>query len=711
MYPKVNHDTCIRCNLCNKVCPAQSQELKNEAHPTCYATWNKDPAIRAQSSSGGVFSLLAGRILREGGYVCGAVIESGYVRHTLISHEEQLSALRGSKYVQSDMGDCYAKIKPLLQKKKTVFFTGTPCQVAGLRDFLRKDYATLLTADVVCHGTPSPLVWQRYLSSEFGNDPIQYTHFRGKQTSWRYYNIEITSAAKHVYMPAYDHIFIKGFLSDLYLRPACYHCPYTSIPRQGDITLGDFWGIKEHAPHLDDDKGTSLILINSAAGRAAFDAIKGDLVTCEEVPLDFAKKHNPVLTRPSKEHPERYNFFRSLEMKHFDFKRNTEQILKGGAEVAILYSDWRSGFGSCLSAYALQHTIHEIGYPSKLLHFTHDTDEKPAAALAIESFAKEHIVSTEPIHSKQQAEKLNERFATFLLSSEIKVCDPKDYTSHQNTFNFVLPDKKLMAFGLSAEASWENSTPLQREAFAYGFNRFDALSTCTPALFDALPEMGLAVTKSLDALFLCDADFWVQLADSCKDSHTEPYIAGCLSSGIDQEAHNLGSHSLIDIKDASSVTHWIKLIRDCDALLCDDYHALCMAIIFQKPFIVVEGREPLSARLMNLLDFCQLSHRALPMAKITEETLYQEFPTNLRHLIEENRHFLEKHLSTACQNNRLTYAMMLNLENQRMLRGIRFKYLRLVVWKYKILVQLSWGKRRNYYKHTLAKIINMKKLL
>ena len=179
LYPVVDSDLCVSCNKCNHVCPVQKNE-KKAVVSKAYAAWNKDDAILRGSSSGGVFSILAQYVLRKGGVVCGAAFDEGnVVKHILVENAADLEKLRGSKYVQSEIGHIFVQIKDLLKSGRQVLFSGTPCQVAGLNSYLEKDFDNLLTVDVACHGVPSPKVWQKYIF-ELGKDVSQF-NFRDKR--------------------------------------------------------------------------------------------------------------------------------------------------------------------------------------------------------------------------------------------------------------------------------------------------------------------------------------------------------------------------------------------------------------------------------------------------------------------------------------------------------------------------------------------------
>ena len=323
-YPKVRVNDCVKCGLCEKVCPQLNIYVSKEsyAEPTCLAAWNVDKAVRANSSSGGIFTSLAGWILSQDGVVFGA----GYdVQHRVIHKEvhkiEGLNDLRGSKYAQSDIGDTYQSAKKYLEAGKSVLFTGTPCQIAGLNNFLQVEYERLYTCDIVCHGVPSPLVFEKYKQSleESYNSKLTGINFRNKKNGWKSYKVAIQFANHREYSKTFiDDAYMKGFLRNYYLRPSCYSCTYAKLPRTSDITLGDFWGIASKYPELDDDGGTSLLLINTDKGKAMFKASENNIKQCE-CELQHAINGNPSLISSVKEPKVREKFFKDLHTREFNY--------------------------------------------------------------------------------------------------------------------------------------------------------------------------------------------------------------------------------------------------------------------------------------------------------------------------------------------------------------------------------------------------------
>lgn len=319
-YPRVDESACVHCGLCEKVCPVLNAVPADEAaKPVAYAAMNEETGIRLESSSGGVFSALAQQVIASGGIVFGAAWSENFreVRHIGVESMEDLALLRGSKYVQSTVGDCYAQAKNALAAGRQVLFSGTPCQVEGLHTFLGKDYDNLLLVDIVCHGVPAPAVWQRYLREceETAGAPVRNVQFRSKDTGWKGYKVKLTfENGTQQALPAYANPFMNAFIRNACLRQSCHDCRFKKLNRVSDVTLADFWGIEDVCPDMDDDRGTSLLLVHSEKGERA---LAGISIKRRPVEPDAALAQNPSAFKASAVHPNREAFLSSLETLPF----------------------------------------------------------------------------------------------------------------------------------------------------------------------------------------------------------------------------------------------------------------------------------------------------------------------------------------------------------------------------------------------------------
>lgn len=267
-YPKADISTCIDCGLCERVCPVINKS--NERQPLkVYAAKHPNDRIRFASSSGGIFTLLAEIVIAENGVVFGARYDENWeVAHDYTETKEGLAAFRGSKYLQSHIGKSYRQAEAFLKQGRKVLFSGSPCQITGLKLFLRKEYENLLAVDFVCHGVPSPLVWKLYLKERKQSAtsiPISTISFRDKTTGWKRFSILLRDInGKIVYTQKFYHDpYMRAFLADLSLRPSCYACPSKAGRSMSDLTIGDFWGIQHTDPEFDDDNGVGLVMIHT----------------------------------------------------------------------------------------------------------------------------------------------------------------------------------------------------------------------------------------------------------------------------------------------------------------------------------------------------------------------------------------------------------------------------------------------------------------
>lgn len=314
-YPEVLKSSCINCKRCETVCPVRQKQII-QVPQYCYAIKNKNDDIRMSSSSGGVFSALAESILGKEGTIYGAAMdESCSVCHIEVTEKKELKYLRGAKYSQSELGTIYCQVKTNLDNGKYVLFSGTPCQVAGLRAYLQKDYEKLICVDIICHGVPSPLVWKKYLEQEsFGKLP-RCVNFRSKKSGWSHYKYSIQMEyedGSSIIQKNGENAFLQGMIQNLYQRPSCSYCLFKGENHPGDITLGDFWGIWNLDESFDDDKGVSAVIVNTDKGKSLLDSCM-EQFEVKKVLIDDIKKENPSWAKSSYQHKKRDVFFKEFD--------------------------------------------------------------------------------------------------------------------------------------------------------------------------------------------------------------------------------------------------------------------------------------------------------------------------------------------------------------------------------------------------------------
>ena len=339
LRPVIDMEICIRCEQCEAVCPALVPcKILPTRPPRVFAAWTRNEELRINSTSGGVFSELANHILENGGHVVAARYKPDHsVEHVRIDESKDLPLLRQSKYVQSEMGHTDREIKALLETGDPVLFCGAPCQAAGLLSYLGRAPENLTVCDFICCGVTSPLVYQMYLADlekQHGAE-IETVHFKNKNVGWNQFCTFIRFKNGKTYQKDREQDpYMYGYLtSNLYHRPCCYACKFKEVPGISDISLGDFWGIGRTRPHLDQNKGTSLVLLNTEKGARLFAAIQNRLVA-EECRLDEALGGNPRIYKSVAKPENRGSFFDRL-LSSGSFLDTMRKFRKSGIRAAI----------------------------------------------------------------------------------------------------------------------------------------------------------------------------------------------------------------------------------------------------------------------------------------------------------------------------------------------------------------------------------------
>lgn len=312
LYPTIQQNLCINCSLCINACPVYNNNSLSDDIICSYVGYNKDNHVRLLSSSGGLFDIFAKHILLENGVVFGAMFdECNKLVHNYITNYDDIQKLRGSKYLQSNINNSYTVCKKILDQGKKVLFTGVPCQISGLKKYLSKEYENLYTIDVLCHGVPSPKLFNMYLSEKHFEKNTNIC-FRRKDYGWRNFSISFTDGEKKYSNVHSKDIYMKIFLNNLSLRECCYNCKFKSLKRESDITIGDAWGIEKHSPELDDNKGTSVVIIHSNKGDYLLKSNLDNLML-KKVDIDIALPKTSDSRKSVKRNKNREKFFNGLQ--------------------------------------------------------------------------------------------------------------------------------------------------------------------------------------------------------------------------------------------------------------------------------------------------------------------------------------------------------------------------------------------------------------
>ena len=338
--PRIDIAECLNCGMCRKVCPIVNKPAFNGFETKAYAAYSTNEGERLASSSGGLFSLIAAAVLAEGGTVFGAAFDDSFaVNHVNVESKTDISMLRGSKYVQSRMDGTYRRVLNELKSGRRVLFSGTICQIAGLKAYLQKEYANLLCVDVLCHGVPSPKVLHRYIEhlEERHRAKITHLEFRNKKHGWKSYCVTAEFSNGTKYESAFHNdTYMKLFLENICLRPSCYACAFNEVDRVSDITLGDCWGVENVLPEMDDNNGTSVVLVHTETGMEAMRSIDGKCVL-KQANLDMILPPTSGGRMSVKPHRNRKAFFRQLNCG-----KNMNQLEK------LLRTPWYAAAGAVI---------------------------------------------------------------------------------------------------------------------------------------------------------------------------------------------------------------------------------------------------------------------------------------------------------------------------------------------------------------------------
>lgn len=631
LEPLVDEEKCTSCGLCKKRCPSLNTKYSNNPEPTCYAAYGSDE-IRAKSSSGGLFALLAEYVFSQSGAVCGAgYTEDFKVRHMIIESPEELDKLRLSKYVQSDPADVYTEIGKLLKEKRKVLFCGCGCQVAGLYAYLGKKPKNLLTIDLMCHGGPSPKLFEKYLKDYHGKKPIKRIGFRDKDFYGWSTEMTVEYEDGEVYHQRREiDPFYRGFLPCISVREFCGECIFSALPRQGDITLADFWGIERYNPEYTDGKGTSIVSVNSKVGEKALDAIKDKLLVCAEVPCEDIKKTGQPYQHPFARNPQRYPFF-DLIKKGASIEKALDYAQNRKFDVLLAGVWYGNNYGSIATYYALKKTVESFGLSVLMLNkpFCRDDDPEIAPDREAIKFAKAHGYEVSRIYNRRDIKGLNHHIDTFLMGSDQMFNRSINrWGGYVFYFDYVDEEKKKIAYATSLGHNMDFSNPDERPSLEHFLSRFDAISMREDTGMRYMNKTyGLNSVQVLDPVFIADRkifddvalesrfarpdyDFKTDEQLNFKERPGDGYILAYIldlthdklrairwiSEQLNKPVRLIGngdkwiyktdgdSEDLVEVTDVTE-GDWIYSIKHCDFMITDSCHGMSFALIYEKDFI------------------------------------------------------------------------------------------------------------------------------
>ncbi len=650
-YPKVNADLCINCGKCVRVCPSVNTACFGYMNPVTFAV-SSEKSYSEKCSSVGIISMVSEYILSCGGYVCGALYDSDFkVHHVLANDRAVVEKMRKSKYVQSDLEHVFPEIEVLLKKNIKVLFTGTPCQVSALRLFLGQDYQCLYTIDVVCHGVPSPGVWEKYLKENYTLSEIMDIDFRHKAkkefNASQFLKIDFKDGTVLVKSKTEDLYYIH-FLHDFGLRMSCYDCIYREFPRTGDLTIGDFWGAKKVMPDVVDDNKLSVVMANNYTGMQILDAIEKRFLLKKEISNTDALVLNAAKAKRSI--PEGRRIFFDNICKGETFNRSVRKSLFPKHYDILLYGhSFSENFGAVLTYYALYAYLKKEGYQVVMTC----TPEQYNRKNNLSDFYKNNI---DFIQLKKWESSHKNHMADIVLLGSDQVWNYKLFNKTYGMGFFLeeIDDNlKKIAYASSFGFDYLNIYNGYQKAYPAAkscLKRFDSISVREASGVNICNnDFEVEAVNVLDPVFLLSVDDYSRIADNSTVKYNQPYIATYTLSpseqfnelslyisdhlrlplrnmfvGSGEEFEKKKQMSVDVVCENVSVEDWIRTIRDSEFVVTGSFHCLCFALIFRKKFIVIQkGWAP--ARIESLLDICNLTERHI---KSFDEIKHKEYLLN-----------------------------------------------------------------------------------
>lgn len=686
--PQIDNNKCTNCGLCASVCP-QTKEIQVKDEPThCYAVMSNDE-IRKNSASGGLFALIAQEYLKNGGFVCGASFSDDFrqVNHIIIDKEEDLIKLQNSKYVQSNIGDVFSKIKLLLENNKEVLFGGTPCQVAGLNSYLGKRYDNLLTMDLVCHGIPSPLVWTKYLDELTNGKTIKSVFFRNKKEGWHFEpEVEINLKNRFYKRKIKNKLFYRAFFEHLILNDTCYSCKYANLQRPSDITMADFWGIENIDAEMNDEKGTSLLIINTQRGQEIIDKYKHYFKKIKKFNINEAINGNPRLQNSSEKNLDNTQFVK--ELNKTPILKNIKQNLCPQYE-GVIKNFWEcDNFGATLSAYAIQQYFLKRGKNYYLL-------KTSSPKGFVQSFAEKYLKTTHIVSTPIQYEELNQNTNNFIIGTD-QVLRPLliEYNLMADLFGFTSYGKKRIAFsGSFGMVFLEKMSWINRYQYSKLIKRFDNISTREITGKNICKkEFNINAEYIIDPVFLIDKNKWLEIAPDTKDKYRGKIVCyifemhGAKANEVKEFLEKKYNKEVVMLTNTKlPVEEFISAIKDSDGLVTNSFHGTCFALIFNKKVLGITNSTKGDARfdsLIKLFDIEKLTVEKIEDIYEREELFCEYNFQNFLSVVEKERKRAEAYFEQIVNKEKqITFNNFIAEINYKVFL-LTEKFLKFIIYKY-----------------------------
>ena len=621
--PSIDEKKCVMCERCDDVCPIVSKE--DMLMPKCYAAW-ASIGDRLNSSSGGVFTVFAKKVLEEGGVVFGAAWDKDfYVKHKSIENVDDIPELRRSKYVQSDTGETFREVKELLKTGRKVMYVGTPCQIAALTRYLKNiDFSNILLVDFICFYNPSICLLRRYLDEKYGLDNLKEFHFRSKKYGWASHVTEAVTNSESIIFEKEITSFFAGYFAGLYVRKACLDCTFSGANHYSDITLGDFWKIEEHDPSWNDGNGTSMILANTRKGMHTLNDVYKDFSRIEEVPTSWIRKGQTNCKIP---HPGQTYFYDLLSYKSFD--ESVYKALEGKYDIGFVCVQSYKNYGSAFTNFALYKVLKDLKKSVLIINQPLSSEIKPEDTDNFERSPFKPYEVANFYETQDRMKELNGKCTVFIVGSD-QLFNYEIYKKIDGftKLNWVDDNHKKISYATSFGTDMILGTKEESVKLKHSLERFKGISLREDTGVKLVKDcFGIDAKQVIDPVFLCDKQHYYNLVSDV--SNVGNVFAYILDPSCDKE--NLlrliadGRNKKLDVFVDRWMTEeylsdkwglpcysneknevWLKKIIESDFVITDSFHGMCMAIIFEKQFVAIKNAVRGATRFESLVRLLHL---------------------------------------------------------------------------------------------------------
>lgn len=634
LIPVIDEGKCVSCGLCKKICPVFSGELNQKEHVSCYALMAEDD-LREKSSSGGAFSVLAEKVIEDGGVVAGAVWTNEYnAEQKIIVNKEEIPLLRGSKYVQSDTKKTFKETKEWLDKGVKVLYTGTPCQINGLLCYLQKDYDNLITVDLLCRGNASNQLFKKFAEDNYRNQQIKRINFKEKKplgwgatTAYEFEDGTIEKTNIH------NSIWMCAFLANFMDRKSCYSCEFASTKRVGDISIGDFWGIQKYKKELNDNKGTSIVVTNTKKGDELVKVIGERCKVLEQVPIEMGAPYNSALSNHVRLSSAREQFFNNV--KKLPVPAAIDRTIYGKKyDVGIVGWWYNLNYGGTITYYALNKVIQKIGYSVLMIRRGSSGPAMPNDNTIPMRFSKKYY-NISRLYTHRDMHWLNYSCKAFVSGSD-QLWNPylETYAGPEFFLSFVNEHNVKVSYA----SSFGNIAGVSedfRKKYQPLLDRFSGISVREDYAVDICEQdFGIQAKHVCDPVFLCDKSEFIELSKKSKQEYPGKYLVNFL---LDPNAEKVNGYKYVQekigLKECTNLTDlqnveervkkfqgekvyanveiedFLKAYVNAEFVVTDSFHGTCLAIIFNKPFISIANKERGEKRFKSLLKWLGLEGR------------------------------------------------------------------------------------------------------